>query len=185
MAALFGLPGSRRGNGFEGVGFALYAAAVAAARDPWLYQSLAAPDTLDGRFDLIALHVSLLIQRLRQAPDPGPTLAQAVFDAMFSDMDNNLREIGVGDLSIGKHVRAMWNAFHGRALAYEAAVQAGDRPALEAALERNVWRGQAPQGAAASLAAIVLAQAANLAEQPIEAFAAGQTRFLASSEARQ
>jgi cytochrome b pre-mRNA-processing protein 3 len=185
MAALFGLPGSRRANQYERAGFALYAAAVAAARDPWFYQALAVPDTLDGRFDLIALYVSLLVQRLRQAPEPGPILAQAVFDAMFGDMDDNLREIGVGDLSIGKRVRAMWNAFHGRARAYEAAVNAGDRAALEASLERNVWRGRAPQGAASSLAAIVLSQAANLAEQPIEAFAAGSAKFLAGAETRQ
>ena len=68
---------------------------------PWLYQALGVPDTLDGRFDLIALHAFLLIHRLQDAPEPGPALAQAVFDAMFRDMDQNLREIGVGDLSVG------------------------------------------------------------------------------------
>jgi cytochrome b pre-mRNA-processing protein 3 len=185
MPALFRLPASRHANRYEGAGFGLYAEAVAAARDPWFYRDLAVPDTLDGRFDLIALHVSLLIHRLRQAPEPGPALAQAVFDAMFSDMDNNLREIGVSDLSIGKRVRAMWNAFHGRARAYEAALQAGDRAGLQAALARNVWRGRAPPGAAASLANVVLAQAAHLAEQPAEVFAAGTASFLATEEARQ
>ena len=122
---------------------------------PWFYRALGVPDTLDGRFDLIALHAFLLIHRLQDAAEPGPALAQAVFDAMFSDMDNNLREIGVSDLSVGKRMRAMWEAFHGRAKAYATAIEAADRAALEAALARNVWRGAAPDGAAASLAAVV------------------------------
>jgi hypothetical protein len=109
-----------------------------AARDPWLYLSLGVPDTLDGRFDLIALHAFLLVHRLQDEAAPGPDLAQAVFDAMFRDMDNNLREIGVSDLTVGKRVRAMWEAFHGRAKAYAAALEATDRLALETALARNV-----------------------------------------------
>ena len=98
----------------------------------WFYQALGVPDTLDGRFDLVALHVFLLVHRLQRAP--GPALAQAVFDAMFSDMDNNLREIGVSDLSVGKRVRAMWEAFHGRSKAYASALEAADGSALAAAL---------------------------------------------------
>ncbi|MGH7211060.1 MAG: ubiquinol-cytochrome C chaperone family protein, partial [Acetobacteraceae bacterium] len=68
----------------ERAGFALYTKAVAAARSPYFYSDLGAPDTFDGRFDLVGLHVILLIERLRAAPPPGPDLAQAVFDAMFS-----------------------------------------------------------------------------------------------------
>ncbi len=92
----------RRGR-YERVGFELYGTAVAAARDPYLYTELQVPDTLDGRFDMIESlqYISLLIQRLKREPAPGPALAQAVFDAMFSDMDINLREMGVGDLSVG------------------------------------------------------------------------------------
>ncbi len=148
------------------------------ARDPRLYHALGVPDTLDGRFDLIALHAFLLVHRLQDAPAPGPALAQAVFDAMFADMDSNLREIGVGDLSVGKRVRAMWEAFHGRSKVYAAAVDAADRAALSTALERNVWRGDAPEGAAMALADLVLAQAAHLAEQPLATFASGAARFL-------
>ena len=77
---------------------------------------------------------------------------------MFSDMDDNLREIGVSDLSVGKRMRAMWEAFHGRAKVYASAIEAADRAALEAALARNVWRGAPPDGAAASLRRVVLAQ---------------------------
>lgn len=112
----------------ERAGFELYGAAVGAARTPALFAVLGVPDTVEGRFDLIALQVGLLISRLRRDGDPrGPALAQAVFDAMFSDMDQNLREMGVGDLSVGKKVRQAWEAFHGRALAYEAALELGRR----------------------------------------------------------
>jgi cytochrome b pre-mRNA-processing protein 3 len=162
----------------------LYGAAVAAARDPYLYRTLGVPDTLDGRFDVVGLHTFLLIQRLTGAPAPGPTLAQAVFDAMFSDMDINLREMGVGDLSVGKRVKAMWEAFHGRAAAYAPALRASDSVALEAALLRNVWRGEAaPDGAAAALARLALAQHTHLAGQELTALVAGVVHFLPPAEA--
>ena len=132
--------GAFRRKPHERAGFALYQAAVAAARNPWFYTALGVPDTLDGRFDLIALHAALLIHRLKGDAPPGPDLAQAVFDAMFSDMDNSLREMGL-DMGVGKRVRAMWEAFHGRALAYGAALDADDQDALAAAVARNVWRG--------------------------------------------
>jgi len=109
-------------------------------------------------------------------------LGQAVFDAMFRDMDQNLREIGVGDLSVGRRVRAMWEAFHGRSKAYASAMGMG-RPALAAALDRNVWRGAAPDGAAATLAGVVLAQSAHLAGQPLAALAGGAVDFLPAEEA--
>jgi cytochrome b pre-mRNA-processing protein 3 len=180
---LFSFGRLRRTDRFERVGFALYGAAVAAARDPFLYETLHAPDTLDGRFDLVALHAFLLIHRLQDAPAPGPALAQAVFDAMFSDMDNNLREIGVSDLSIGKRVRAMWEAFHGRSKAYADAIGAANYPALQAALERNIWRGSAPADAAVRLARLVVCQVAHLENQPLTALATGQVRFLPAEEA--
>ena len=183
MAGLFGLRGLRRTDRHEKAGAVLYAAAVAAARDPWFYQALKVPDTLDGRFDLVALHAFLLVHRLQGAADPGPPLAQAVFDAMFSDMDRNLREIGVSDLSVGKRMREMWEAFHGRAKVYASAIEAADRAALEAALARNVWRGTAPVGAAASLTRVVLAQTVHLAEQPLAALVSGPAHFLPAGEA--
>lgn len=163
----------------ERTGFELYGAAVAAARAPALFATLGVPDTVEGRFDLVSLHVGLLIRRLRRDADPrGPALAQAVFDAMFADMDLNLREMGVGDLSVGRKVREAWEAFHGRAVAYESALDSGDAGALAAALARNVWRGAAPDGAAARLAAVAGAQAAHLARLPMTDLAAGRVEFL-------
>ncbi len=166
----------RRGR-FERTGFQLYGAAVAAARAPYFYTTLGVPDTLDGRFDLVGLHAFLLIRRLQALPAPGPGLAQAVFDAMFADMDTNLREMGVGDLSVGKRVRAMWEAFHGRSEVYQAALEAGDEAGIAAALARNVWRGQeAPPGAAA-LARVVQAQDRHLSGQGLESLARGHADF--------
>ncbi len=173
--------GAFRRKPHERAGFALYAAAVAAARDPWFYAALGVPDTLDGRFDLIGLHAALLIHRLQGDAAPGPELAQAVFDAMFSDMDQNLREIGVSDLSVGKRVKAMWEAFHGRARAYAAALDANDPAALAAALARNVWRGAlGTEGAARTLAAYSLRQFAALRRQDLGDLAAGRAAFEAA-----
>lgn len=183
MGLLTGLGRGREADRRERVGFLLYGAAVAAAREPVLYRRLGIPDTLDGRFDAIALYVFLLIHRLRGAPEPDPALAQAVFDAMFSDMDVNLREMGVGDLGVGRRVRAMWDAFHGRANSYGAALDTADAVALEAALARNVWRGAAPAGAAAALCRLALAQAAELKRQPLATLAEGRVRFLSADAA--
>jgi cytochrome b pre-mRNA-processing protein 3 len=198
LAALFGL--GRRCN-CERAGFRLYGSAVAAAREPFLYRSLGVADTLDGRFDLVCLHAFMLVRRLRREAAPGPALAQAVFDAMFSDMDVSLREMGVGDLSVGRRMRAMWEAFNGRALAYDAALATGDAAALETALMRNVWRGtpppqwtpdgapdqapgkQPPESCAAVMARLVTAQVAYLDGQGLDALAAGEALFLSPAEA--
>lgn len=168
----------------ERAGFTLYGVAVAAARDPFFYTELGVPDTLNGRFDLVGLHAFLLIRRLRRLPPPGPDLAQAVFDAMFSDMDVNLREMGVGDLSVGKRVRTMWEAFHGRAVAYDAAMDAGDPAAMEAALTRNVWQG-VPTPGGAVLARLTFAQAEHLATQALSSLVEGRADFLPAAEAAQ
>lgn len=173
-----------RRNPHERTGFQLYSAAVAAARDPYLYTEIGVPDTLNGRFDCIGLHAFLLIRRLEELPTPGEHLAQAVFDAMFSDMDVNLREMGVGDLVVGKRVRRMWEAFHGRARAYEAALEKADTAGLAAALTRNVWTGS-PAAGAEVLARLALAQWRCLARQELPGFFAGRVAFLSAAEAAQ
>jgi cytochrome b pre-mRNA-processing protein 3 len=173
-----------RRRSFERTGYELYGRAVGAARDPWLYTDIGVPDTLDGRFDAIGLYAFLAIDRLSRDAPPGPEAAQALFDAMFRDMDINLREMGVGDLSVGRKVKEMWEAFHGRAKAYSAPVAAGDADALAQALARNVWRGaEPPPGAPARLARIALAQARTLAAQPLGELARGRVRFLPAREA--
>ena len=172
--AFLGLFGRKQ---YERAGFELYTAAVQAARDPYIFETLRVPDTLDGRFDVIGLYVFLIVNRLHAESKVGKDLAQAIFDAMFSDMDINLREIGVSDMRIGKRVRDMWEAFNGRSAAYAAALDAGDLAALTEAVARNVWRGKAPEDTASALAASMLDQAAHLRAQPIAALAAGRVDF--------
>ena len=177
------LPRLRRGR-HERAGFALYTTAAAAARDPFLFATIGVPDTLDGRYDALALCAFLMIDRVRLEPPPGPALAQAVFDAMFSDMDLALREMGAGDPTVPRKMRAMWEALHGRAIAYRAALVGGDQAALQAALARNVWRGMAvPEGGPVALARFATAQAAHLAGQPAAAFIAGTADFLPAQAA--
>ena len=176
MLGLFG-----RGR-HERVGFEIYTEAVRAARDPYFYAALGVPDTLDGRFDLVGLYACMAIRRLRALPPKGPRLAQAVFDAMFSDMDINLREMGVSDMAIARKVRAMWEAFHGRADAYEAPLLARDAGALASALERNVWRGE-PAPGAPEMAGIALAQMAVLDRLPDADVLAGRITFAAPQAA--
>ena len=175
-----GLLSSFRRPPHERAGFTLYGAAVAAARAPYFYAALGARDSVEGRLDLIHLHAAVLVRRLRRDADKrGPALAQAVFDAMFSDMDVNLREMGVSDLVVGKRVRGLWEAFHGRAVAYETALDAADADSMATALARNVWREEDASPAARRLARIVFAQAEALQSQDFAQLLAGQAGFLA------
>ena len=129
----------------------LYMAAVRQARDPTLYTEGGVADTLDGRFDLIVLHVVPLMRRLRRCDEAGRQLSQAVFDVMFDDMDQSLREMGVGDLRVGKRVKQMARAFYGRAQAYDRAFDqapgADRRRSIAEALERNVFNSAPPPAA--------------------------------------
>jgi cytochrome b pre-mRNA-processing protein 3 len=117
---------------------ALYGAIVAAARQPKFYAQWGVPDTVDGRFDMIVLHLYLVLDRLR--PDH-VEFRQGLSELFFADMDRSIREMGAGDLSVGKKVRRMAEAFSGRVEAYETA-RAQGRVALEQALARNVYAGQ-------------------------------------------
>lgn len=176
---LFGLLGRGR---IERSGYELYSKAVAAARQPYFYADLGVPDTLDGRFDMVGLHAFLLIRRLSDEPG-GQPVAQALFDAMFNDMDVNLREMGVSDLSVGRKNKVMWEAFHGRSNVYSEAMELGPE-ALAEALERNLWPGQAQRLAAANLARMVYAQDAHLHRLALaEIKLAGPGLFLPPMEA--
>ena len=156
----------------------LYLAAVAQARQPAFYLRHAVPDTLDGRFDMTALHVFLLLYRLRTEGEGTRQLGQALFDYMFGDMDRSLRELGVGDLRVGKKIRPMVEAFQGRVQAYREALLAEDRAALVEALHRNVYRGD-PAAPAPALAHYVRSQVDHLASQPAEALGRGRVSFAA------
>ena len=117
---------------------ALYAAIVAAARQPFFYAEWGVPDTVDGRFDMIVLHLYLVMDRLR--PDH-LKFREALSELFFADMDRSIREMGAGDLSVGKKVRRMAEAFGGRVEAYENARAKGVEE-VEEALSRNVYAGK-------------------------------------------
>ena len=127
---------------------AVYEAIVAAARHPRLYAAYGVPDTVDGRYDMIILHVILVLERLKTTGHEGSELSQRLTDYFFADMDRSLREMGVGDLSVGKKVRRMAEVFYGRARAYRSALEAESRDALTEALARNVFPSETrPKGA--------------------------------------
>jgi cytochrome b pre-mRNA-processing protein 3 len=135
----------------------LYAKAVAQARLPVFYAEWGVPDSLDGRFDLLSLHMFLLLHRLGHAGREGKPIAQDLFDLMFGDMDRSLREMGVGDMSVGKRVKDMVRAFYGRIEAYEQGLQGEE--AMIAALSRNLYRGaEVPAETLQTVARYVLAQ---------------------------
>ena len=138
----------------------LYEALVARSREPVFFARFGVPDTLDGRFDLVALHAWLLLERLKAHPP----LSQALVDAIFTGFDEGLRELGAGDIGIGKRVKKLAAAFYGRLQAYG---EAADLKALEAALVRNLYRGK-PDPASRPMAHYVLSARARLAACDVE-----------------
>jgi cytochrome b pre-mRNA-processing protein 3 len=134
-----------RRNPHDAEAAALYARTAEHARDPVLFEACGIPDTLDGRFDALALHAALMIDRLRREPD-GDGLAQAFFDAMFRHLDLTLREIGVQDLGVGRRIKIMAEGLHGRALAYRSALGGGSLQ-LKDVLRRNAYGGRSPDDA--------------------------------------
>lgn len=138
----------------------VYDAIVASARQPRFYADMAVPDTLDGRFDMIVLHMFLILDRMKGEDEK---FRQNLTDYFYMDMDRSLREIGVGDLTVGKKVRKMAEAFYGRINAYQNASEQGEAQWVEA-LERNVYGGK-PSSHAVALAKWVAASRVKLAEQ--------------------
>src|SRR5882757_10036438 len=118
---------------------AIYGMIVAQAREPLFYAGLGVPDTVNGRFDMVLLHLWMVLRRLRPAA-AGLALAQALFDHFCADMDDNLREMGVGDLTVPKRMQKFGEAFYGRVAAYDLALDAGTE-ALAQALCKNILDG--------------------------------------------
>jgi cytochrome b pre-mRNA-processing protein 3 len=154
-----------------------YRRVVEQARQPDFFADIGVPDTIDGRFELIAVHAFLYLHRLkREQPKAGP-LGQRFFEAMFSDFDRSLREMGTGDLSVGREVKRMAQASYGRIDAYERGFAQSDS-ALKAALGRNLF-GTASVAPACleTMADYLRREAAYLEEQPTAALLAGEVRF--------
>jgi cytochrome b pre-mRNA-processing protein 3 len=115
----------------------LYADIVRQARDPAFYGAGRIPDTVEGRFEALSLHGFLLLYRLKTEGDKGHALGQEFFDAMFVDMDRNLREIGIGDMGVGPRIKMLAQNFYGRIKSYEEGL-VGAPGMLEMAIERNL-----------------------------------------------
>jgi cytochrome b pre-mRNA-processing protein 3 len=123
---------------------ALYARIANASRIPGLYAALGIPDTLEGRFESLSLHMVLALRALRELPPPADEVAKDLTDAFFRDMDASLREMGVGDTVVPKRMKKVAAAFYGRAQAYDPALNAGGEAELAEALGRNALGSDAP-----------------------------------------
>jgi cytochrome b pre-mRNA-processing protein 3 len=153
----------------------LYGTIVAQARVPAFYQSYGVPDTVNGRFEMIILHAVLLLRRLEDGTPPLRVVGQAVFDRFCRDMDDSMREMGVGDLAVPRKMRRVGEAFYGRQAAYRAALAVPDSGDLVTALQRNVFADAADPAGLNRLAAYVRAAAEQLAEQ--DGFERGEVAF--------
>jgi cytochrome b pre-mRNA-processing protein 3 len=163
----------------------LYGSVVAQARDRRFFSALGVPDTLDGRFETLALHVFLLLHRLKLESWAGAAgLARAVIEAFVADMDRTLREMGAADLGVGRRVKEMTQALYGRIRAYEEGLDPSDDGVLEAALRRNLY-GTLEMPRLVDLAAVaryVRRQHTALAAQPISELRAGRVGFVPLSD---
>lgn len=160
----------------------LYGAIVAQSRRPGFYRDLRVPDTVAGRFDMIVLHLVLVSRRLARAGGQGQRLAQEVFDLFCRDMDGNLREMGVGDLTVPKRMREFAEAFYGRRTAYDGALADPGGPALADALARNVLGRNGADGDAQALAVYVRTAAHRLDAQDGSGLLDGRVVFPAAEE---
>jgi cytochrome b pre-mRNA-processing protein 3 len=159
---------------------AIYGAIVAQARQPAFYAKLGVPDTVNGRLDMVILHLWLTLRRLRVNGD-ADGLGQSLIDHFCSDMDDNLRELGTSDLKVPKRLLEFNEALYGRARAYDEALAAGGPEPLVKALVRNIYAGQSVP-AASGLADYVVAAIASLDGLDAESLTRGDLRFPTPSE---
>jgi cytochrome b pre-mRNA-processing protein 3 len=156
---------------------ALYGMIVAQARSPEFYGDYGVPDTVDGRLDMIVLHLVLVLRQLTKPHGALPPLGQRLFDRFCQDMDGNFREMGVGDFAVPKRMQKVGEAFYGRAKVYESALLDEKPAALEGAVSRNVFGAPEPTLGARRLAAYMRDVAARLAQQDADALTAAKFEF--------
>lgn len=155
---------------------ALFAAAAQAARDPVYFVDWTVPDTPEGRFEVQTITVVLLLDRLGQDGAPTARLTRKVCEAMFAALDAALRELGVGDLSVGRRIRKLAEDFYGRASAYRSGLKDADPAALDAAVARNVF-GLKNAPHAPAIARRMRDTARSLAQQPSSRLRSGIVDF--------
>jgi cytochrome b pre-mRNA-processing protein 3 len=162
----------------------IYHVVVNQARMPAFYRDLGVPDTPEGRFELVGLHVALLVRRLRAEGAPGRALGQDLFELMFADCDESLRHIGIGDLSVGKQIKRLAGNFYARLKALDEAFAATPGGPLRAMLRTNVYHGGAApsERQLAALVRYLIAADATLQGQPGASLLDGQVRFIPPEE---
>ncbi len=156
-----------------------YVTLVAQSRKPWFYANQAVPDTVDGRFDVIILHLFLIIHRLRgEQNEDAAHFARALSEVFFSDMDRNIREMGSTDTGVGKRIKNMAQAFYGRLHAYESGMLSAGT--LRAALKQNLYRaeGSTTESQLAEMESYMKRNRDALAAQPVSELLAGNFYFV-------
>ena len=154
----------------------LYTAAVAQARTPAFYARMGAADSVEGRFEVYTLHVVLLLRRFKGQGSAAAEISQALFDTYIRALDDALREMGVGDLAVGKKMRKLGEAFYGRTKHYDEALSAlPDEGPLTAVIGRTIMMGHT-EGAAAFVDYAVRA-AADLQSQPLDSLLEGSASW--------
>lgn len=160
--------------------YAVYNGIVAQSRHEIFYAKWGVPDTLTGRFDMISLHMAMVLRRLRQDEEATKEFAQSLFDCFFFDMDRSLREMGVGDLSVGKRIEKMGSLFYGLLASLNAALDSGNIDELEAVVSRNILDGQIGE-ALPRFTAYIKRLEDQLRSQPTGTIVAGELEFGAPS----
>ena len=173
-------------NGSQRTAQSLYDAIVAQSRLPVFYRDHCVPDTVTGRFEMIVLHMFLVLERLQAEPgdaaEPAQRLAQALNEAFMANLDDAMREMGVADVRVGQRMHQAAGAFFGRLMAYRKAItapEAGSPDPLAAAIARNILV-EVSDGAAVAARALALytrTAATGLERQPGTDLMAGMVRF--------
>lgn len=148
-----------------------YRSIVAQSRQPRFYADWGVPDTVTGRFDMISLHLTLLLRRLR-GEESAKLFTQALVDLFFKDMDRSLRELGVSDLGVPRKIKDMGNVFYGMMNTLSAALDSGDADSVAAVLAKNIFGGAS--AGAAPLADYLLDEVKRLSTEPTASLVAGK-----------
>jgi len=155
----------------------LYVALTTQARRPEFYIGCGVPDSVDGRFEMVALHAFILFRRLKGGGEKAGAVAQSVYDVMFSDFDASVRELGAQDLGVGRRIKFMTEAMNGRFAAYDTGL-AGGPSGLELALKRNLYGTTEPHDDMLKRMAEYVRRAdAGLTGQPVDQLMRGLLHF--------
>jgi cytochrome b pre-mRNA-processing protein 3 len=172
-----------RDEQLEATAATIYANFAGQARQPAFYLDFGIPDTVDGRFEMVALHAFLVFRRLKGQGAETARLTQAVYDIMFKEMDLALRELGAADLGVGKRIKHMTESLNGRIQVYEKALNDGNDDDLQAALRRNLYGTvEIDDRRISAMTAYIKATAAALEGQDAAELTSGKLHFPALAE---